>query len=52
MAFDSRIYKYKKELKRALKKSKEICDAMEQREQRRLEALAERLFYSSSSDEE
>ena len=50
MAFDSKSYTVK-ELKRAAKKSRVICDGMEQREQKRLEELAYRLFYSSSDEE-
>mmetsp|Transcript_9977 Transcript_9977/g.18730 ORF Transcript_9977/g.18730 Transcript_9977/m.18730 type:complete len:343 (+) Transcript_9977:15-1043(+) len=50
MAYDSKKYTVK-ELKRVAKKSREICNAMEQREQKRLDELANRLFESSSSDE-
>jgi hypothetical protein len=50
-AFDQNRFR-KKDLMRALKMSKKICDRMEKREVRRLEALAARLFQSDDEQGE
>jgi hypothetical protein len=51
MAFDARMYT-KIELKKFAKQSRDACDEMEQREKKRLDALAEKLFYSSEEEVE